>query len=183
MLTLNTENIGIAKERYKKGIDLLHQAYSDFTDVELDLVPIQNAWSPRYLLAHLVDFEPIIAARMKMIIATENPLLLGYDERPMAAKLFYSFRPMQLELDIFKLIRTEFLTIVTHLEEMSWKRVGVHNELGRITLWQYFQVCIGHLEHHLYHLDLKRKAMGKEIIGVGLSDDYPASKWLFRDNL
>lgn len=173
MLTLNETNIEKTILRYENGIASLHAAFSDLTKEEFDSTPIPNTWTPRFLLAHLVDFEAIITSRLKLIIATKNPLILGCDESNFAERLNYANRSIQLGLDLYKLIRIEMLTVMKPLVESDWNRNCVHNEIGRMNLWEYFLVACAHSEHHLHYMDSKRKAWGKIELGIQLPQEYP----------
>ena len=54
--------------------------------------PIAGKWSTLEVVCHLADFDPILADRMKRIIAEDRPQLIGADENRYAARLAYADR-------------------------------------------------------------------------------------------
>ena len=112
------------------------------------------------MVCHLSDFDPIIADRMKRIIAEDSPQLLGANENKFAAALAYHDRDLEEELTIIERTRSQLARILRTLPAEALQRVGVHNERGPITLERMLTITTNHLPHHAQFIAEKRKALG-----------------------
>jgi uncharacterized damage-inducible protein DinB len=122
--------------------------------------PVPGKWSTLEVVCHLADFDPIIADRMKRVIAEDEPKLLGADENRFAAALAYHARDLDEELSIIEQTRNQLARILRTLPESALTRVGVHNERGPVTLEKLLTTATNHIAHHLQFIRDKRKALG-----------------------
>src|SRR2546425_1256964 len=118
-------------EDYLAGPKNLRQAVAGMTREQLQARPVAGKWSTLEVVCHLADFDPILADRMKRVIAEEKPALIGADENKFAAALAYHDRDMEEELTIIERTRQQLARILRKLPADALKRVGVHNERGR----------------------------------------------------
>jgi uncharacterized damage-inducible protein DinB len=72
---------------YLAGPAVLRKAVAGMSREQLLAHPVAGKWSTLEVTAHLADFDPIIAMRMKSIIAEEKPQLLAADEKRFASAL------------------------------------------------------------------------------------------------
>ncbi len=70
-------------DEYLRSPQLLRQAITGMTHEQLLARPVPGKWSTLELVAHLADFEPIYADRMKRILAENEPTLFGGDPHHM----------------------------------------------------------------------------------------------------
>jgi uncharacterized damage-inducible protein DinB len=147
-------------DNYLAGPALLRQAVSDMTREQLLARPITGQWSTLEVVCHLADFDPILADRMKRIIAEDRPTLLGADEKRFAATLAYQERDLEEELTLLEMTRVQMGRILRTLSPDALKRVGVHNERGELTLERLLTMTTNHLPHHLAFIRQKRRALG-----------------------
>ena len=145
---------------YLAGPKMLRDAVRGLTRAQLLTRPVAGKWSTLEVVCHLVDFDPIIADRMKRVIAEERPALLGADEKLFAAALAYHDRDLEEELTILDKTRSQMARILGKLPDTALERVGVHNERGPRTLEQLVQTAIAHIPHHVKFIDEKRRALG-----------------------
>src|ERR1041385_3611199 len=117
-------------EQYLDGPKKLRQAITGMTREQALARPIAGKWSTLEVVAHLTDFDPIMADRMKRIIAEENPLIVGADENKFAAALCYHDRDLEEEMTILAATRSQLARILRKLPESALARVGQHNERG-----------------------------------------------------
>jgi len=122
--------------------------------------PVAGKWSTLECVCHLSDFDPILADRMKRVIAEDNPTLIGADENRFAAALQYQSRDIEEELTIIDKTRSQLARILRQLPESALERVGQHNERGPRTLGQLLETAINHIPHHVKFIHEKRKALG-----------------------
>src|SRR5437660_6801255 len=121
-------------ERYVAGVKTLRQAVAGMKREQLRARPVAGKWSTLEVVCHLADFDPILADRMKRVIAEDRPPLLGADEQRFAAALAYHERDPEEELALIERTRSQMARILRTLPAEALQRVGVHNERGPLTL-------------------------------------------------
>jgi uncharacterized damage-inducible protein DinB len=147
---------------YLEGPTRLRQAVMGMTREQLLARPVAGKWSTLEVVCHLADFDPILADRMKRVIAEDQPTLLGADEKRFAAALAYHERDLDEELTIIEQTRRQLARILRRLPAEALQRVGVHNERGPRTLEQLLATAINHIPHHVKFIHEKRQALGLE---------------------
>jgi hypothetical protein len=147
-------------EKYVAGPEILRQAVAGMSREQILARPVPGKWSTLEVVCHLADFDPIIADRVKRVIAEENPQLLGADENRFAAALAYHQRDLQEELTIIERTRSQLARILRTLPDSALARTGVHNERGPLTLERLLNLAIAHIPHHVQFVAEKRRALG-----------------------
>ena len=71
--------IADALERFRRGGELLSTATMGCAGQEADFKPTPEKWSVRQLVCHLADTQIVVAMRLRLILAEENPTL-GFDQ-------------------------------------------------------------------------------------------------------
>ena len=122
-------------------------------------------WSIQQIVFHLMDDELIWTARMKSVIAEENPKIAGYDEAAFASKLFYDAQDAAVGAQIVDLNRKQFSIVLKKLPESAFARTGEHVEIGTFTLAQGVKWTAEHLHHHMKYIEMKREKLGKALKG------------------
>jgi uncharacterized damage-inducible protein DinB len=145
---------------YLAGPALLRQAVDGMTDDQLDAIPIAGKWSTRQVVAHLCDFEPIYADRIKRIIAEEQPTFFGGDPDLFAARLAYANRDVEQELQLIEAVRGQLARILQSMPAEVFARTGIHSEYGLRSIEQLLQTITGHIPHHMQFIEQKRQALG-----------------------
>src|SRR5438132_158094 len=102
-------------DRYVGGPKQLRAAVAGMNREQLMARPVPGKWSTLEVVCHLADFEPILADRMKRIIALERPLLMGADENLLAERLAYHDRDLEEELTLIETIRRSMARILRTL--------------------------------------------------------------------
>ena len=144
---------------YLDGPRQLREAVQGMNREQLLARPIAGKWSTLEVICHLADFEPILADRMKRVIAEERPQLIGADENRFASALAYHERDVQEELTLIEQTRGQMARILRTLPIAALERVGVHNERGPRTLEQLLTGAINHIPHHVQFINEKRQAL------------------------
>jgi uncharacterized damage-inducible protein DinB len=138
----------------------LRRAITGLTREQLLWVPPPGAgigrWTIQQVVLHLMDDELIWTSRMKLIVAEDNPQILGFDETKFAAKLFSEEQDAELAVRILELNRRLFSVVLRKLPDSAFARTGRHNDLGLITLGQSVQWTNEHLDHHILYIMMKR---------------------------
>ena len=154
-------------DQYEAGGLKLRQAISGLTREDLLAKPPAEwkvgLWSIQQVVMHLMDSDLIWAARIKCMIAEENPTIIGYDESRFAANLLYDEQDVSLAVEIFDLNRRQFAKVLRKLPPAAFARTGQHSERGMITVEQSMHGEVEHLDHHVKFIHAKREKMGKEM--------------------
>jgi uncharacterized damage-inducible protein DinB len=145
---------------YLAGPAVLRKAVSGMSREQLLARPVTGKWSTLEVTAHLADFDPILATRMKSILAEDKPQLIGADENRFAAALAYHDRDLEEELAIIERTRSQMARILRKQPEEALQRIGVHNQRGPLTLEQFLTMAGKHITHHVQFIAEKRRALG-----------------------
>ncbi len=147
-------------EEYLAGPAAVRKAVAGMSAEQVRARPVAGKWSALEVVCHLADFDPIMADRMKRIIAEDRPLLIGADENRFAAALAYHDRDLEEELTILDKTRSQLGRILRTLAADALQRVGIHNERGPLTLEQLLAGASTHILHHLGFVKEKRRVLG-----------------------
>ena len=150
-------------EAYLEGPVALRKAVAGMSREQVLARPVAGKWSTLEVVCHLADFDPILADRMKRIIAEDKPQLLGADEKHFAAALAYHQRDVEEELTIIEKTRSQMARILRTLPADALNRVGVHNERGPISLERMLTITTSHIPHHVKFIQEKRQALGLSV--------------------
>jgi hypothetical protein len=145
---------------YLAGADILRQAVAGMTREQLTARPVPGKWSTLEVVCHLADFDPILADRMKQIIALDQPAMKAVDENLFASALAYADRDIAEELAVIAATRTQMARILRKLPDSALERTGVHSERGPITLERMLTISARHIPHHTAFIQEKKKALG-----------------------
>jgi hypothetical protein len=146
---------------YLTGIDLLQSAVAGMTRELVLARPIAGKWSTLEVVAHLADFEPIFADRVKRILATERPLLIAADERPFAEHLRYHDRDLETEVQLIAATRRQLACILRGLPPEAYQRCGIHSHVGSVTVEQILTQAVRHIQHHAPFIVAKKEALAR----------------------
>jgi len=147
-------------DNYLAGPAQLRQAVAGLTQAQLIARPIEGKWSILEVVCHIADFDPILADRMKRIIALDEPSLLGADENRFVASLAYHDRDLEEELTIIEKTRSQMARILRKQPDSVLQRTGLHSERGPLTLERMLALTTNHISHHLKFVAEKRLALG-----------------------
>ena len=147
-------------DQYAAGPETLRRAIKGMTRDQLVARPIPGKWSTLEVVAHLADFEPILADRMMRVISHERPLLLVADENLFAAALNYHGRDVEEELAVIDLTRKKMARVLRGLPPEAANRMGVHSFKGLVSLEAVLTSAVNHIPHHVSFIEAKRKALG-----------------------
>jgi hypothetical protein len=145
---------------YEAGPELLRRAVAGLTPEQLRARPVEGRWSTLEVVCHLADFEPVLADRIKRILALEKPLLMGADEKLFATRLAYHDRDVAEELAIVEATRRQMARILRAAPPDAGTRTGIHSERGVVTLEQMLAGATRHIVHHCTFIQEKRTALG-----------------------
>ena len=106
------------------------------------------------------------ATRLRLLIASANPPISGYDQEEFARTLYYTDRPIDASLDAFNAARRSTAEILDRLTEAEWLREGTHTEHGRYTVHKWLELYAAHAHGHAQQIlvarDAAKQARGKQ---------------------
>src|SRR5262245_25456074 len=146
-------------DQYVAGSESLKRSVKGLSRDQLVARPIQGKWSTLEVVAHIADFEPILAERMMRVISHERPLLMVADENLFAATLHYHERDIDEELGLIDLTRKKMARVLRALPPEASNRVGIHSFKGLVSLDAILTSAANHIPHHVTFIEEKRKAL------------------------
>ncbi len=145
-------------DQYKDGYRVVAEALAGASDQELDTPPAPGKWTAREIAHHLGDSEMTAAVRLRLLVATPRPQIMGYDQEEFARRLYYDKRPIEASLDAFNAARRSTAEILDRLTETEWRREGTHSEAGRYTPESWLEIYAGHAHAHADQILVARNA-------------------------
>src|SRR3954465_3528829 len=144
--------------QYTDGYRAVAEALVGATAEGLDARPAPGKWTAREVVHHLADSEITGAARLRLLVATDRPQILGYDQDQFAGRLFYD-RPIAASLDAFKAARRATAEILERMTDAEWARAaGTHSEHGPYTAERWIQIYAAHAHAHAEQILVARSA-------------------------
>ena len=145
-------------DQYKDGYRVVAEALAGASDQELDTPPAPGKWTAREIAHHLGDSEMTAAIRLRLLVATHRPQIMGYDQDEFARRLHYDKRPVEASLDAFNAARRSTAEILDRLTEAEWLREGTHSEAGRYTPESWLEIYAVHAHAHANQILVARNA-------------------------
>ncbi|MFN8663900.1 MAG: DinB family protein [Thermomicrobiales bacterium] len=145
-------------EQYEAGHQAVLDALAGITLAELEAREAPGEWSPREIAHHLADSEMTSAVRLRLLIAQDNPTLVGYDQEAFVANL-YPQRPIEPSLAAFGAARAATSPILRQLTEEQWQRVGNHTEVGVYTVEDWLRTYAPHAHDHADQIERARASL------------------------
>jgi hypothetical protein len=146
-------------EAYIAGPDILKRSVSGMSDYELAASPVQFKWSTRQVVFHLSDFDLMYANQMKLVIAENEPALIGGDGKLFADRLGYEKRNVDDEIQLIVAVRQHMGSILRSINPRDFVRRGIHSINGPMMLADLLQRVTDHIPHHAQYIEEKRKAL------------------------
>ncbi len=143
--------------QYKDGYRVVTEALAGATEKELDAHPGPGKWSAREIVHHLADSEMTSAVRLRLLVASDRPQIMGYDQDEFARRLYYN-RPIETSLAAFKAARQTTGEILDRLTEAEWMREGTHSEIGRYSIGQWLEIYGVHAHEHARQIRAARQS-------------------------
>ena len=135
-------------DRYRTGPDLLKQAWEEVPVEARAWRPGEGRWSAHEVVVHCADSETYAAIRIRLLLAEPEPLIVGYDENVWARRFDYSASDPELALHLVETVRAHTSTMLAHLPDEAWGRLGRHTQSGPYGTDDWLRSYGEHLEIH-----------------------------------
>jgi DinB superfamily len=147
---------------------LFAQLPPDARDAELD-----EGWSVRHCLAHVLDTEDVIVGRMKRIVDEERPYVRSIDAPARLRDGGYLARNTESLLTEFETRRAEGIAWLKALPKSQLDRVGDHDEAGEIS--------VADIAHQWAYHDLMHLKQAESIIQLRLEQGMGRTRLFYFD--
>jgi len=118
----------------------------------MDVPTHPGRFTPREVIAHLCDWEPISRGRMQTAQRTPGAVVPDLDEGQRAKDQDYaSWDPIQTSEEFIRR-REETIQWLQSLPEEDWTKTAVHSAKGEMTIYDYANLELGHDMYHLEQL-------------------------------
>ncbi|MEA2433556.1 MAG: hypothetical protein QOG54_1013 [Actinomycetota bacterium] len=111
--------------------------------------PEPNEWSVEELLSHFWHAEVVASFRWRVVLAQDNPMLIGYDQDAWTDLPRPPFHDM---LDAFEALRRANVSLMRGTDQSLWDRAGEHTERGPESFRDGVYMIAGHDRAHLKQL-------------------------------
>lgn len=128
-------------------------------ETELRRPESDGRWSIAQVIAHLSQFELVIAIRFRSILAEEVPALLPFDQNRWMAGV-HGRETLAENLEQFWFHRRMNLALYERLTAEERQRAGIHPIHGRLTIDELFTRLSAHSEKHLGQIEKIKQSLG-----------------------
>ena len=135
-------------ERYARGPALLKAALAKVPREALQWRPAPNRWSAHEIIVHCADSETNAHARLRYLLAEQEPVIEGYDQDRWARQLDYHALPLEPALATVEAVRANTVPILKRMTDPDWRRIGRHTESGPYATEDWLAIYAEHLEKH-----------------------------------
>lgn len=109
-----------------------------------------DGWSILYIVCHLRDYERVVAARVELMLASDDPVLPSMDNDALARDGDYAAQSLAAVRAGLRARRAALLDRLTDLDATGWQRPGHHPQQGAATV---LDVAINAGLHDIDHLE------------------------------
>jgi hypothetical protein len=99
--------------------------------------PAPGEWAAVEVVAHLADTDERALARVRRMLAEDDPELPGFDQDALAAERRYLDMDLAEQADRYADGRAAHVTLLEGLDDAGWRRTGRHAEHGSMTIELY----------------------------------------------
>jgi hypothetical protein len=106
-------------------------------DERLRRRPAPREWAIIEVVGHLADTEEQALARVRRILAEEDPVLEPFDQETLAEERHYIDLDLNQELDHLEQLRRQHVAVLEALDAPGWERTGRHGQHGELSVELY----------------------------------------------
>jgi hypothetical protein len=122
--------------------------------------PNASEWSVIECLGHLLDSELVTAARIRWIVAEDEPDIVGYDQDRWVERLGHRDDEADDLIGLFATLRAANLRLWVRTTDLDHERVGIHRERGPESFDLIRRLSAGHDRFHLAQAERALAALG-----------------------
>lgn len=138
--------------------DRLRRAIEGLSDADLARPEKEGKWSIAQVIAHLAQFEMIVAHRIRSILTADTPPLIAFDQERWISDVYRGESASEL-IEQLAFMRRMNLNFLSRLRDEEWDRAGIHPQYGRNTIRELIDRFEKHQEKHLAQVARVREAV------------------------
>jgi DinB superfamily len=116
---------------------VLRALVEEIDDAQLRQRPAPGEWAIIEVVGHLADTEERALARVRRMLAEEDPELAPFDQEALAEQRHYLELDLEEELARLEELRRQHLAELEALDGSGWARTGRHGEHGELSVELY----------------------------------------------
>jgi hypothetical protein len=116
---------------------VLHALVRGLDDTRLRRRPAPGEWAIIEVVTHMADTEERALARVRRMLAEEDPFLEPFDQEALAEERRYIDRDLQGELARLEELRKQHVDELETLGGPDWERTGRHGQHGELSIELY----------------------------------------------
>jgi len=116
---------------------------------DLRIRPEPKEWSVIECIGHLTDSEVVTSARVRWILAEDEPQIIGYDQDLWVDGLRHDRDDPGALIALFDALRSANLTLLSTRSAADLERFGQHNERGPESYGLMIRLTAGHDRFHV----------------------------------
>lgn len=145
-------------EQFAAGYDAVIAALDGITGAEWEAREAPGEWSPRQIVHHLCDGEMNAAARIRFLIAEQQPVIMSYDQDRWTEMLYTDSRPIEPSLAALKAAREATTPLLRLITDAQWGNIGSHSAKGQMTAEDWLSWYGPHAHDHADQIRRARAA-------------------------
>ncbi|MBL8026677.1 MAG: DinB family protein [Fibrobacteres bacterium] len=134
---------------YINIIDKLETAVSALTETQLDKRIAPDKWTPREVIAHLLDSEIIVYARFRSILADKVPYISNHDESRWTKAFAHDKSNATENMKLLRIMRKLNYDLLVTLNDEQLNMKGLHSTRGYESVRHFIEAYIVHVENHI----------------------------------
>lgn len=119
---------------------------------QYDLAREAGRFTPREVIAHLADWEPILRGRIQQGAAHSGAAIETYDESARALEQNYAGCDVREATNRFRAEREHTVAVVEALSPADLAKTILHPERGPLTVADLAEMILGHDVYHIEQL-------------------------------
>lgn len=163
---MREENLLTKVKVYGGQIEVLKETLNRIDPAVWSYKPGPDSWSIIEIVVHLADTEANMFVRLRTALAEEGKTITPFDQNAWAQALDYQNQDVALALEVLTVLRRGNHALLQRLSQDDWVRYWTrsfqHPESGRVTVVDWLDFNIRHVEAHLRQIDrvMKQYAEG-----------------------
>ena len=154
-------------KEYMQGYEKVQQELKKYPELMWNYKPDAKSWSVKEILIHLVDAEVNSYVRCRKIIAENGTEISPWNQDMWASEIQYDKLDVEEHMHLFRYIRSTNYNLLKETQELVWATHTVtHFERGNITLDDWLEIYVDHIDRHLRQMERVFSQWKKETSNV-----------------
>lgn len=146
-------DLGLLARRFADGPAALRTAWDAVPAAARQWRPAPAKWSAHEIVLHCADATAVACARLRYLLAEDDPVIIGYDQDRWAASLDYHARDVAAAFAVMEAMTAFTVPLIRRLTPADLARTGRHTETGAITVGTWLPYNAEHLHTHARQIE------------------------------